>query len=265
MSQTPHERLDQRWYDAIGRRHSRRAFDGTPILAAQLAGLRTFPATMPEAPGARLVLVESAPPALFKGVVGSYGSVKNAPSAAAFIAGPDADMWAGYLGEALVLHATALDLETCWIAGMFDRKVAARVAGDLADDERVVAVTPIGHALEDKSRTERLMSGAVQSTARKELSEIAPSMTDEPWPSWAVSAVEAARRAPSGANRQPWRFRMQDGGLVLYSVKDAYWTARLDHGIAMLHARLGAEHIGVSGTWDPAEAPDVARFVPELL
>jgi hypothetical protein len=74
--------------------------------------------------------------------------------------------------------------------------------------------------------------------------------------------VEAARVAPSGANRQPWRFRLQDGALVMSCAEKTYWTAPLDYGIAMLHVELGAAHEGVHGVWDHLSEPDVARFVP---
>jgi nitroreductase len=254
--------LDPAWYEAIKRRVSRRDFDGTELLTAHFAGLESFPDAMPQAPGARLVLLRSAPPELFKGIVGSYGSVRHAPSAAAFVAAQDADTSAGYLGEAFVLQATMLDLNTCWLAGSFDRSVAARVFGELASGERVVAVTPVGHAVPTKTTVERFMGAVVQSGSRRRVDEIAPTLATEDWPGWAVVAVEAARRAPSGANRQPWRFRMDDGALVLYSVKDTYRTAALDLGIAMVHAQLGAEHAGAPGRWERLDAPDVARWVP---
>ena len=77
-----------------------------------------------------------------------------------------------------------------------------------------------------------------------------------------MSAVEAARLAPSGANRQPWRFRLEERGLALPMAPGAYWTAPIDCGIAMLHAELGALHEGVRGDWVRLAAPDVARFEP---
>jgi hypothetical protein len=254
--------LDPAWYEAIKKRVSRRTFDGSAVLSAQLAGLESFPTTMAEAPGARLVFVESAPADLFKGIVGGYGSVRGAPSAAVFVADDCGEVSAGYLGEAFILHATTLDLDTCWLAGTFDRNVAGRVVGELTPTERVVAVTPVGHAVAQKSTVERLMGTVVQSRSRRAVEEIAPTLATEDWPAWAVVAVEAARRAPSGANRQPWRFRIEDGTLVLFGAEDAYWTAGLDHGIAMLHGQLGSEHAGVTGSWERLDPPDVARWVP---
>jgi hypothetical protein len=74
--------------------------------------------------------------------------------------------------------------------------------------------------------------------------------------------VQAARLAPSGANRQPWRFRLEGDALVMSRADKLYWTAPIDFGIARLHVELGAQHEGVSGTWTMLAAPDVARFTP---
>jgi nitroreductase len=254
--------LDPDWYSAIPGRVSRRRFDGTPIApddAARLAGLcerfRPFP-------DARAVFVEHAPAELFTGIAGSYGGVRGAPSAAVFIAGEGGDASAGYIGEAVILEATSLGLGTCWIAGNFDRAHAASVAAP-GEGERVVSVTPVGRALPKPDAVETVMRRFVSSDRRKSLDVIAPSSKDADWPAWALVAVEAARLAPSGGNGQPWRFRMVDGALVLSGVGDAYWTAKLDYGIAMLHVELGAQHANVSGRWEQQASPDVARFVPD--
>jgi hypothetical protein len=76
--------------------------------------------------------------------------------------------------------------------------------------------------------------------------------------------VVAARIAPSAMNRQPWRFTLDGGALrVAYDGADALPTSkRLDCGIAMLHAELGAAGEGVGGSWELLTEPDVACFVP---
>ncbi len=150
---------------------------------------------------------------------------------------------------------------------MFDRETVEPLAS-LQPGEQVVAVTPVGHPVERKQIMERMMSAAVRSAARRQVEEIAPGLKrgfgpdHEAWPDWAVTAVEAARLAPSGANRQPWRFRLRDGSLVMGRAEKVYWTAPIDFGIAMLHVELGAGHEGVRGAWDRLPDPDVARFVP---
>jgi hypothetical protein len=255
----PH--LHAEWFDAIRRRISRRRFDGPQGDSSALDRIdETCHQLGTSATGARTVLVREAPQDVFTGFVGSYGKIVGAPSLVAFIGGDDSLIDVGYLGEAVILDATAAGLDTCWIAGSFSAAAAAGLVL-LADGERVCAVTPLGHGAQKRSGAERLLSAIVKPRARLSLDEIAPGSSS--WPGWAQEAAEAVRLGPSGANRQPWRLRMDGGSLLLRATPKAYWTAPMDLGIAMLHAELGALHAGVLGTWDMLSGDDVARFVPE--
>ena len=259
--------LDPAWYEAIAVRRSRRRYAAKAVPDSAIVALRRLSERFRLAPGARVTLAEGGGD-LFTGLGerlgGAYGRVEGAPWTAAVVAPEGAEVEAGYVGEAFVLEATRLGLGTCWVAGMFDSDAAGRLA-DLAPGERVMAVTPVGYALERKALVERMMSAAVRSAARRQVEDIAPGLArsgSAAWPAWAVGAVEAARQAPSGANRQPWRFRLAADCLVLATAADAYWTAPIDCGIAMLHAELGALREGVHGDWVRLERPDVARFEP---
>jgi hypothetical protein len=110
---------------------------------------------------------------------------------------------------------------------------------------------------------EARMRTMVRASSRKCLAEIAPGSEGGTWPAWAVTAVETARIAPSGSNRQPWRFRFEEGGLVLSCPPAAYFTADIDRGIAMLHVELGAAHAGMPGRWERLAGPGLLRFVPD--
>ena len=259
------EGLDPAWYDAIPERLSRRRFDGSAVAPEALGRLAAMCQTFHPMPRARMALVEDAPPGLFTGFIGSYGSVRGARSAALFMGteGGEPDM--GYTGEALVLEATRLGVGTCWVAGAFDRKRAATLV-DLRDGEQVMAITPLGHATGRLGTTEKAMRGMAGAHKRKTLAEIAAGASPDTWPAWAMTAAEAVRLAPSGVNAQPWRLRFDDDALVLSQAPSMYWTAPMDMGIAMLHAQLGALHDGVRGTWTmTVSAPDVARFTPEVI
>jgi nitroreductase len=272
------------WYDVVAERISRRRFDGRPVPAELREQLEVFcdgasapagePGSASVRPGAvtapaRVCLVDDPAQLLFTGLVGGYGKVTGTPLSAAFVgrtpAGEDVpddvQAAAGYLGEAFILEATRLGLGTCWIAGSFDHAGAGKLVR-LDPGEQVVAVTPLGYPTPQQTSGERLLRTMVKASARLSVEKLAPGILDGGWPQWAVAAVQAARLAPSGANRQPWRFRMDKDDLVMRRAEKLYWTAPIDFGIARLHVELGAQHEGVSGSWTMLAEPDVARFTP---
>jgi nitroreductase len=260
--------LDPDWYEAIPARVSRRRYDGRPVSAPEWARLTAL-ADRLSASGVRTTPVCRDGEELFLGIIGGYGKVVGSPCAAIFSAPEGCDLQLGYAGEAFVLAATAMGLSTCWVAGNFHRKKAARHV-PLAEGEHVRAVTPIGYAVPRLDTDERAITTVVRARRRLDAEEIAPGVAG--WPQWARTAIEAARLAPSGGNKQPWRFALEDGELVLTDHPAAfYWTHRMDCGIAMLHAELGALDAGVRGSWRTSAgvqragavrgASEVARFV----
>jgi len=257
--------LKPTWYDAIAKRVSRRRYSPREVGAELRERLAAHISAAGVLGGARVCLVEDAGETLFTGVLGGYGAVAGAPLTAAFLgretAKGQSESDVGYLGEAFILEATELGLGTCWVAGSFDRERAARVVA-LEPGERVVAITPLGYPTERQPVVERLVRSAVRASARLPVEQLAPGILDGGWPQWAVTAVKAARLAPSGQNRQPWRFRLDGASLVMSRAAKLYWTAPIDLGIARLHVELGAAHEGVRGTWNEMPAPDVARFTP---
>ena len=258
----PRFRIEPSWFDAIARRASRRRFDGRPLPPEAVERVDTVCRSVSEAAGGgvRAVLVNAAPQRVFKGLVGTYGAITGAPAFVAFVGRTYWQVDVGFVGEAVILEATAAGLDTCWIAGSFDAAAAAAQL-EVADGAEVRAVTPLGYAPSEVRAGERLLHAVVKPRARLDLERIAPGVAS--WPEWARDAAAAVRLAPSGQNRQPWRLRMEDGALVVACTTErAYWTARIDCGIAALHAELGALHAGVRGTWTRLAEPDVARFAP---
>ena len=255
-----------RWLEAARDRRSRRSFDGSAVSEADLDALADACERLKPAADARVVLARSAPEALFRGIVGSYGRVTGASSALLFVGAADsaaALAAVGYTGEALVLEATALGLGTCWIGGMFDGGLARSTAG-IDGGEKVYAITPLGTPMQTITTTERLVYGMRKPKPRKPVATIAPGMQEREWPSWARPGVEAARIAPSAHNRQPWRFRAEGGAIVVsFDGPDTpIVSKRVDCGIAMLHFELAVRAAGASGSWALVDhRSDVARFV----
>ena len=255
--------LEPSWFDAIDARASRRRYDGRPVSPEGVQCIDAVCQTVsgPAPAQVRAVRVDAAPDGLFKGLIGNYGAaVSGAPAFVAFIARDDWHFDVGYAGEAVILEATAAGVDTCWIAGSFDPVVAGAHV-PLEEGEQVRAVAPIGYGTAKVAGGERMLNAVIRPRSRVDLERIAPGASS--WPAWAREAAEAARLAPSGANRQPWRLRMDGDTLVLgCTTENPYWTAVIDCGIAALHAELGALHAGVSGTWERLAQPDVAAFTP---
>lgn len=112
-----------RWYPVIEKRRSRRHFDASHAIEPdKLSALDTMCKRFVPFPSTRLCLVTESVRDVFKGIIGSYGKIKDAPAFIAFIGNMDsasAQEEVGYAGEGVILEATALGLNTCWVAGFF--------------------------------------------------------------------------------------------------------------------------------------------------
>jgi nitroreductase len=258
--------IKSEWYPAINSRISRRNYaKGRPIdpglkerLHAICTGFRPFPS-------ARVELIAETPDDIFANALGFYGNIKNAPAFLAFIgktSDPNMQEKLGYTGEGIILDATTLGLGTCWVALTFRTKAALSLL-KLDEGEKLVAVSPVGNTIESWTFQEKIFSGFGASHRRKPLASMVTGLETLQGPDWAEAAIEAARLAPSATNRQPWTFDIQRSSLTV-SIKNRgpefNVSYRLDCGIAMLHAELGALSRGVHGSWEFLKHPQVARF-----
>jgi nitroreductase len=209
-------------------------------------------------------IVRNPPKGVFKGIVGSYGEIKNAPHLAAFIGDTsfqEVQEATGYLGEGVILEATSMGLQTCWIGGFF-RPEMLEQALELGENEEVLSITPIGHGVSKKSTRDKVMSLVIRSHRRKSLEKILTNPSID-LASWSRTALEAARLAPSAANRQPWRFTVDTDSITVSTDKVRGFSRisrRLDCGIAMLHLELGARTHNKEGRWELLTAPNVAKY-----
>jgi nitroreductase len=252
------------WYAAISRRYSQRTYNGKRLSNESLEHLEELCEKFRPFRGARAVIVRETPTRVYKGIIGSYGEIKNAPHLAAFIGDisiPEVQEAAGYLGEGIILDATSMGFQTCWVGGFF-RAETLRQSLKLGKNEEILAITPIGHGAGKKSTRDKSMSYAIRSHRRKSLDKLLTNSKFE-LPSWSRTALEAARLAPSAANRQPWRFAVETKSITVSTGKVrgiSRISKRLDCGIAMLHLELGARKHGKQGTWELLSAPDVAKY-----
>jgi hypothetical protein len=202
---------------------------------------------------------------VFRGIVGSYGKIKDTLAFIAFIGNMDSasvQEEVGYTGEGVILEATALGLNICWVAGFFKPESVASLV-EIKSNERVLAVTPVGYARRFESLEEKLMTGFGRTHRRLPVSRLISGLRQGALPEWVRASIQAARLAPSAMNRQPWGFDVEDGSIIVYvrtGGPEFSVSKRLDCGIAMLHIEVAAMSCGVRGEWQFLKAPQVARF-----
>lgn len=255
-------------YAVIPTRRSWRRYDpARPVPPELLDAVRRACEEFRPFAHARSVLVTETTDGVFKGVIGPYGKIRNAPAFVAFVGdmtSPYVQEETGYTGEGIVLEATALGLDTCWVGGFFRPDVAGRLAGT-GENERVLAVTPVGYRVRDAGFEERAMAGFGSHSGREPLEKMLTGLPESQWPEWVRPALGAARLAPSAVNRQPWGFEVAPDAITVFVRKSGGtdWgvSRRLDCGIAMLHLELGAAMKGTRGRWEFLAGPQVARFV----
>ena len=254
-----------RWYDIIPQRRSRRQFNRSKLIPENiLESLRLLCREFRPFPHARAELVVGPADRVFRGMIGSYGRVNGAPAFIAFIGDTQSAHFqeeVGYTGEGIILEATALGLGTCWVSGFFKPNVVKQLV-ELEATEKILAVTPIGYVTENKTISERFMTGFARSHNRLPLSKLTDTATSF-YPRWVVDCLEAARLAPSAANRQPWRFTASSNSITVAlrtGLLNLGTMPRLDCGIAMLHIEVTALYFGKKGTWQLLSPPQVARF-----
>ncbi len=255
-----------RWFSVVHRRRSRRHFDpNRPIESGSLAALDRVCREFRPFPHARAYLVSKPVKDIFRGIVGSYGKIKDAPAFIAFIGNMDSasvQEEVGYTGEGVILEATALGLNTCWVAGFFKPESVASFV-EIKNNERVLAVTPVGYARRFESLEEKLMTGFGRTHRRFPVSKLLNRLGQGELPEWVKASLQAASLTPSAMNRQPWGFTIEDDSITVYvrtSGPEFNVSKRLDCGIAMLHIEVAALNCGVRGDWQFLKAPQVARF-----
>ncbi len=250
------------WYDAVFLRHSHRRFSGEVPKDDVTARIEKVCNEFRPFQGARAVLVRDSGKDVFKGAVSEFFyKVKETPYYITFIGdmnAPNIQAITGYLGEGVILEATALGLNTCWVGGFYRPENVLKHI-NLEDGEGVLGITPIGYSRDENDRVGK----STKQYRRKNLDNLVLSGEIDS-KKWIRTALETVRVAPSAANRQPWRFEICDDSITVTSdsKREGFRVSRrLNCGIAMLHLELGARINGVYGSWEFLEPPGVARFV----
>ena len=193
--------------------------------------------------------------------LGTYGVISGARSFIVGILNKDEKdaVEFGYLFEKIVLFATDLGLQTCWLGGSFNRRDFKRNI-NLAEDEFIPIVSPVGYNQEKPSIIESVMRAVAGADNRKLWNQLffkdnnLVPLDENSSGSYAVP-LEMARLAPSASNKQPWRIIKIDNEFHFFLCRTKgygvtfYDMQRNDIGIAKCHFELTAIELGLKGRW----------------
>ena len=175
----------------------------------------------------------------------------------------------GYRMELLVLHATDLELGTCWLGGTFSRSAFMHKIR-AAEEESIPAVCSVGHINADSSAVDQAAVTGQGAGSQYRLDweslffdgEFGTILSPQAAGDYA-GALEMVRIGPSASNKQPWRIVKQGDLWHFYLQRTKgyreWWLARLmaiadmqriDLGIAMCHFALAAGETGLAGSWE---------------
>ena len=211
-----------KWEQAINTRRSVRSFEKRPVEDQTMASVKDFIADM------KLPFEHHVHIRFFKADPNRRlaNNLKNPPpDNAAFITTTDlvSISKAGFVGEMFILYATSIGLATCWY-GHYSLAELERVMPHLGADadlpkpswgygkgvvqgERAVCITPLGYWEKDGLRLMDRMTKSMMSYKRKPLSTFLDGDINEAsLPPALLYAFDLARKAPSAANSQFWRF-----------------------------------------------------------
>ncbi len=169
----------------------------------------------------------------------------------------------GFQVEKLVLYATEMGLQTCWV-GYFDKEYFPEI--ELKANEVIPSIILIGYGTKKQGITAGLLRFAAGSARRKEWKDLF--FCDDLFTPLTFSksgkyadALEMLRLAPSSGNSQPWRvlfdsktnhFHFLKKPIVKKYEKDGMHY--VDMGIALAHFDLACKQSNLKGKW---------IFVPE--
>ena len=223
--------IEKKWCDAVYARTSVRKFTGAPD-KEQLDQLGVM---------CRKLSWQGVTIRMFKGP-GMRCQIKGTDVYAVIVAKQGTPMEVeGFMGEALVLEATAMGLGTCWLGAGFYPDIISRNV-NLQNDEAVHCVIALGKCEKKAFAPKRKDVSKICGMSESQLAELG---------AWQKEAVLAARVAPSAVNMQPWQIVAEKMSISVLEPEIQLFKkfAPIDRGICMLHAAVGAFSVGRKATW----------------
>lgn len=163
-------------------------------------------------------------PQAFSGKLAHYGTFVNVRNYLCLV-GPDAadsDERMGYYGERVVLKATTLGLNSCWVGLTYSK---SKCACTINPGEKLSCVVSLGYS-ENQGHPHK--SKPLESLCK----------VDGDMPDWFRVGMEAALPAPTALNQQKFSFALSGNQVRATAGHTPF--AKVDLGIAKYHFTLGA-------------------------
>lgn len=172
----------------------------------------------------------------------------------------------GYVMEKVVLKATSLGLDSCWV-GYFDHQYFTEA--QLTEGKDIPSIVIIGHSVSNKPIMEKLIRKATGAEKRKPWSDLffnysTLNSLNKEEAGVLTEPLEMLRLAPSSGNTQPWRVFYNKGNSMVHFLKKPVSSRYekdgmhdVDMGIALSHFDLTVKQLGVKGSWTLNEKPAV--------
>lgn len=210
--------------EAVARRHSVRSYTDKKIEGEVLTELLEEIESCNADSGLNIQLVTNEPQAFKTKLAKEFKGVENY---LALVGKKSDDLQekCGYYGEKIVLKAQMLGLNTCWVAGTYNKFKAKRNI-KLNKDEKLICVIAIGYG-ENQGKPHK-------NTLIDFLFRLRGDM-----PSWFMEGMQCAMLAPTAMNKQKFRFTMLDGNKVKAEATGRFFNG-VDLGIVKLHFEIGA-------------------------
>ena len=258
--------------DMITQRKSFRNFNEQPLDNKIIQNLQDFADRLPEGPfgnKCKFYLVQTDLDIRNFYKQGTYGIIHGARN---WIVSSTSDMGKknfedlGYLMELIVLYATSLNIQTCWVGGSFrERYFKNKVKTKTG--EIIPAIVAIGTAEPYEGKLNAIIKWSVQSKKRKPWESLffqgdLDTPLNKSEAGKYAESLEMLRLAPSSSNLQPWRIIKEANRDIFHfflsrnkkikefhKVFNIYDIQRIDMGIAMCHFTETAKEQGLDGSW----------------
>jgi nitroreductase len=166
----------------------------------------------------------------------------------------------GFIGELLILYAQGLGISSCWFGHYILDEIEYIVSGidiikknrpqagygnEIMDGKHAICISPLGYFKSDGIRLLDRITSSVFSFKRKPLNELLLNIQEVSLSETIKFALDLARKAPSAANTQHWRFEI-DSYETLIKIKklEGFKHFRWEHdevdiGICAAHFWIG--------------------------